>query len=73
MDDIAIATSSSSMKRNIRILERVFLQLFEMATVNSIQFDPLKPELMHFTNCKSAKDYPLTLPNGLKVDHSQKI
>lgn len=67
MDYLAITTTSTSMKRNIRILERQVSQLFEMASLNSIQFDPSKTELMHSTNRKASKNHPLTLPDGKQV------
>jgi Reverse transcriptase (RNA-dependent DNA polymerase)/Endonuclease-reverse transcriptase len=64
MDDIALITSSTSLKKNIRILEREVAKLQELATQNAIKFDLAKTELIHFTMAKDAKTTSLKLPDG---------
>jgi len=64
MDDIALTTSSTSLKKNVRILEREVAKLRELATENAIEFDLAKTELIHFTKIKEAKTASLRLPDG---------
>jgi hypothetical protein len=64
IDDIALTTASTSLKKNIRILEREVVKLQELATGNSIEFDLAKTELIHFKMAKEAKTASLKLPDG---------
>ena len=56
--------SSTSLKKNIRILEREVSELYELGVKNTIQFDLAKTELLHFTKIKQAKTTSLKLPNN---------
>lgn len=64
IDDIALVTSSTSLKKNISILEREVAKLQGLATQSAIQFDLAKTELIHFTLAKEAKTTSLRLPDG---------
>jgi hypothetical protein len=48
MDDIALATSLTSLKKNCRILEREASKLYTLGEASSIEFDLVKIELIHF-------------------------
>jgi hypothetical protein len=63
IDDISLTVASTSLKRNIKILEREVAKLYELAAENAIQFDLAKTELLHFTTSKEAKVATLTLRN----------
>ena len=63
MDDIALTTASTSLKKNIRILEREANTLYTRGAQNAIKFDLAKTELIHFTTSKKAKTFNLKLPN----------
>ena len=63
MDDIALVVSTTSLKKNIKILEREAARLYELAARNAIEFDLAKTELIHFTMAREAKTASLHLPN----------
>ena len=63
IDDIVLAIASTSLKKNIRILEREANILYTQGAENAIQFDLAKTELIHFTTLKKAKGFSLRLPN----------
>ena len=67
IDDIALTVSSTSLKKNIRILEREVTKIYQLGAVNAIQFDLDKTELIHFINSAKAKTATLKLPNGETV------
>jgi nicotinic acid phosphoribosyltransferase len=64
IDDIALTISSTSLKKNIKILEREVTKIHQLGAVNAIQFDLDKTELIHFINSAEAKTTTLRLPNG---------
>jgi hypothetical protein len=64
IDDISLTVASTSLKKNIRILEREAAKIYERGAKNAIQFDLAKTELIHFTTGKDAKSANLKLPNG---------
>ena len=53
MDDLSISVSSTSLKKNIRLLDRDIASLFDAA----------KTELIHFTTRHKAANAVLTLPD----------
>jgi hypothetical protein len=55
--------ASTSLKKNIKILEREVAKLYKLAAKNAIQFDLAKTELLHFTTLKEVKVATLTLLN----------
>jgi hypothetical protein len=63
IDNISLSTSSTSLKRNIRILEREVEKLYKLAEESAISFDLSKTELIYFNLGKEAKRTTLTLPN----------
>ncbi|KAM3081197.1 hypothetical protein ACMFMF_011951 [Clarireedia jacksonii] len=71
MDDIALATSSTSLKKNCRILEREAKKLYTLGTLSSIKFDLDKTELMHFYAGRKATN-PVNLPNSQAI-HPSKV
>jgi len=64
IDNIALITSSTSLKKNVRILEREVAKLRELAIENAIEFDLAKTKLIHFTKAKEAKTASLKLLDG---------
>jgi ribonuclease HI len=73
VDDITLTTSSTSLKRNIRILEREVKKLYELGKECAISFDLSKTELIHFTLGKEAKTTTLTLPNQEVVEPKEVV
>ena len=73
IDDIALITSSTSLKKNVRILEREVAKLRELAIENAIEFDLAKTELIHFTKAKEAKTASLKLPDGEVVQPKELV
>ena len=67
IDDISLTTSSTSLNRNIRVLEREVKRIIETGRKNAIIFDIAKTELLHFTTTKQSITTTLTLPGGLVV------
>ncbi len=63
IDDIVLFTASTSLKKNIRILEREARKLYELGGKNTVEFDLAKTELIYFTTSKEAESRPLLLPN----------
>ena len=55
IDDIALTTSSTSLKRNTRILEREVARLYDLGKANAIKFDLAKTKLIYFIKAKAAK------------------
>jgi hypothetical protein len=64
MDDMSLTTSSTSLRKNVRILEREVAKLAELANLDAIQFDLAKTELIHFTTAKLASSISLRLPDN---------
>lgn len=73
MDDIVLLISSTSLKKNIRILEREVKKLYALGAQHAIQFDLDKTELLHFTKSKKAKDFNLQLPNQVIVQPKELV
>jgi hypothetical protein len=55
IDDIGLAVSSYSYKRNARILQREVERLTGTGKMQAIQFDLAKTELLHFSRSKRAQ------------------
>ena len=72
IDDISLTVASTSLKKNIRILQREVAKIYELGAKNAIEFDLAKTELMHFTTGREAKTASLKLPNG-KVVHPKEV
>jgi hypothetical protein len=71
IDDIALATSSTSWKKNARILEREVGKLTRTGDSQAIPFDLAKTELLHFSKSAKAKSATTTLPTGEKIIPAQ--
>ena len=65
LDDISLTTSSNSLKKNIKTLEREVKDIFNLGEKNTISFDIDKTKLIHFDNSKNKPS--LKLPNGAIV------
>lgn len=64
IDDISLTVSSSSLRKNVQILEREVAVLCHQGAKNAVEFDMDKIELIHFTKSKEALITNLKLPNG---------
>lgn len=73
IDDIALTTSSTSLKKNIEVLEREASKLYELAAKNAIQFDLDKTELIHFYKSKYSKEATLKLPNNTIIEPKELV
>jgi hypothetical protein len=62
IDDIALATSSTSWKKNAKTLQREVAKLIRTGNSQAIQFDLAKTELLHFSKSAKAKSATITLP-----------
>ena len=67
LDDIALVTSSTSLRKNIIALEKEVQRLYKLGSELSIEFDLVKTELIHFTKGKKASTISLKLPNNQGV------
>jgi hypothetical protein len=61
MDDIALVVATTSIKKNIQILEREVAKLYALGAKNAIEFDLAKTELIHFTTGKAVKQASASL------------
>jgi hypothetical protein len=52
MDDIALVTSLTSLKKNYKILEREASKLYTLKEASSIEFDLAKTKLIYFFESK---------------------
>jgi len=64
IDNIALATSSTSWRKNVRILQREVEKIITTRQSQAIQFDLAKTELLHFSKSKKAREATITLPTG---------
>lgn len=66
IDDISLTTASTSLKKNVQILEREAKRIYQLAAGSLIQFDLSKTELLHWTTSQETKlaSSILALPNG---------
>jgi hypothetical protein len=67
IDDIALTYSSTSLKKNARVLSAEVATLYKLAADNSIEFDLAKTELIHFTKDKRGKKEAIRLPNNTLI------
>jgi ribonuclease HI len=73
MDDISLTISSTSLKKNVKILAREAAKIFDLGAQNAIQFDLIKTELLHFTTSKEVSAATLTLPDGKIVESKETV
>ncbi|KHJ34205.1 hypothetical protein EV44_g0289 [Erysiphe necator] len=73
MDDIAISTKSTSLRKNTKTLEREVAKIYAKGSQNAIQFDLLKTELMHFTRSKKADTWHVRLPDDVVIAPTQLV
>lgn len=67
IDDISLSYTSTSLRKNIKLLEDEVHKLFNLAKDNAIEFDLSKTELIHWTNTKDSELCPVTLPDKTQV------
>jgi ribonuclease HI len=67
IDDLSLSTSSSSIKKNVKLLERQIARLFQSGKELAILFNIAKTELIHFTAKKERKERTLRLPDNTIV------
>lgn len=72
IDDISLTVSSTSFKKNVKILEREAKKLYQLGEKNAIDFDLKKTELIHFSTGKGSNT-PLTLPNGVIIQPKELV
>ncbi|KAH7548823.1 hypothetical protein BM1_10848 [Bipolaris maydis] len=63
IDDLQISISSTSVRKNIKLLEKEIQNLFRLAEESAIQFDSSKTELVNWTRSRKDQARVLTLPN----------
>ena len=63
VDDVSLSTASTSLERNVALLEKEAQKLYQLADVNKIAFDLEKTELIYWTASHNATDLALKLPN----------
>lgn len=73
VDDVSLSTASTSLERNVALLEKEAQKLYQLADVNKIAFDLEKTELIHWTASHNAIDLALKLPNDVVVKPKQSI
>ena len=49
IDDFSLSVSSTSARKNCKVLEKIVAKLIESAEKQGVSFNPMKTELMHFT------------------------
>jgi ribonuclease HI len=73
IDDISLTFSSTSFRKNSKVLGLVAKDLYRLAENNAIQFDLAKTELIHFQGGKDSLKWPITLPNNELVQPSKLV
>jgi len=69
IDDISLSITSTSLRKNIKILESEVKTLYDIGDQNGIRFDLVKTELIHFnTSFEKASQAKLKLPNNAIVE-----
>ncbi len=59
IDDISITVTSSSFKKNIKILEQEAKRLVKVGAENAISFDIAKTELLYYSSLHKAAEASL--------------
>jgi ribonuclease HI len=73
MDDISITVTSSSFKKNIKMLEREAKRLVKVGAENAISFDIAKTELLHYSSSHKAAEASLQMPDKSIVTPKQVV
>ncbi|KAF7566133.1 hypothetical protein PtrM4_144530 [Pyrenophora tritici-repentis] len=73
IDDLSLTTSSTSLKKNIRALQKEIATLFAKGEQLDIIFDTSKTELIHFTAKKERIERALILPNNDRIEHKDTV
>ena len=73
IDDLSLSTSSTSLKKNVKILEQQVRLLSHQGKNLAIMFDIAKTELIHFTAKKERKERSLQLPDNTIVEPKDTI
>ena len=67
IDDIALATSSTSWRKNAQTLQREVEKITITGQSQAIQFDLAKTELLHFSKSKKAREASIILPTSERI------
>lgn len=67
IDDLSLSTSSTSMKKNVKVLERQIAVLFQRGKELAIRFDIAKTELIYFSAKAERKERTVQLPDSTTV------
>ncbi|KAF7568383.1 Dimer-Tnp-hAT domain containing protein [Pyrenophora tritici-repentis] len=73
IDDLSLTTSSTSLKKNTRALQKEIATLFAKGEQLDIIFDTSKTELIHFTAKKERIERSLILPNNDRIEHKDTV
>ncbi len=73
IDNISIIVTSSSFKKNIKILEREAKRLVKVGAENAISFDIAKTELLYYLSLYKAAEASLQMPNKSIVTPKQVV
>ncbi|KAF7566278.1 hypothetical protein PtrM4_145980 [Pyrenophora tritici-repentis] len=73
INDLSLTTSSTSLKKNIRALQKEIATLFAKGEQLDIIFDTSKTELIHFTAKKERIKRALILPNNDRIEHKDTV
>ena len=63
VDNVSLSTASTSLRKNAKILQREVHTLTRLGKEQTVQFDAVKTELIHFSTGRDS-DYAITLPDG---------
>ena len=70
IDNIALATESTSLQKNARVLQREVKRITALGDKQAVQFDLAKTELLHFSTARDYLDYRITTPTGEPIKPS---
>jgi hypothetical protein len=73
IDDISVTVTSSSFKKNAKMLEREAGRLVRAGENSAISFDIAKTELLHFSSSKVATEATLQMPDKSTVTPKQVV
>jgi hypothetical protein len=73
IDDISVTVTSSSFKKNAKMLQREAERLVRAGESSAISFDIAKTELLHFSASKAATEATLQMPDKSIVSPKQVV
>ena len=73
IDNISLTILSTSIRKNLQILERETKQLYKLSAIKGIEFNLSKTELIYFTSCNKAKNSSIKLPNNSTIKPKETV